>query len=88
MELLVVNSKGEFGNYWGEGRLAIWWVLGHGHAEELSEQGCVVFQGKVEDKGYKVSETKNNKKKKNMTKMANFSFLTIAHTFFLSLDTY
>jgi len=26
-------------------------LIGHRHAKALSEQGCVVFQGKMEDQG-------------------------------------
>jgi len=60
----------------------------HGHAEGLSEQGCVVFS---EDKGCtSVKQNSNNimNNNKNMNRMANFSFLTIVHTSFFSLDTY
>jgi len=50
------------------------------------------FQGKTENKGCSsVKQNNNIMNNKNMNKMANFSFLTIAHSsffFFFSLDTY
>jgi len=46
------------------------------------------FRGKVKDKGCRLVKQNNIMNTKNMNKIENFSFLTIAHTSFFSLDTY